>query len=58
MTVIEGKIPTKQTIIKLPNRREFLKDNSEKKFNKLAIYELKSDGSRVTAIAVGKGIKI
>lgn len=29
MTVIEGKIPTKQTIIKLPNRREFLKDNSD-----------------------------
>ena len=45
MTVIEGKIPTKQTIIKLPNRREFLKDNSEKKFNKLAIFDISGFGN-------------
>ena len=45
MTVIEGKISTKQTIIKLPNRREFLKDNSEKKFNKLAIFDISGFGN-------------
>lgn len=45
MTVIEGKIPTKQTIIKLPNRRDFLKDNSEKKFNKLAIFDISGFGN-------------
>lgn len=45
MTAIEGKIPTKQTIIKLPNRREFLKDNSEKKFNKLAIFDISGFGN-------------
>ena len=45
MTVIEGKIPTKQTIIKLPNRREFLKDNSENKFNKLAIFDISGFGN-------------
>lgn len=45
MTVIEGKIPTKQIIIKLPNRREFLKDNSEKKFNKLAIFDISGFGN-------------
>ena len=45
MTVIEGKISTKQTIIKLPNRREFLKDNSERKFNKLAIFDISGFGN-------------
>ena len=45
MTVIEGKISTKQTIIKLPNRRDFLKDNSEKKFNKLAIFDISGFGN-------------
>ena len=38
MTAIEGKYLQKQRIIKLPNRREFLNDNNEKKFNKLALY--------------------
>ena len=45
MTAIEGKILDKQTIIKLPNRREFLKDDSEKKFNKLAIFDISGFGN-------------
>ncbi|MBY0540263.1 MAG: GGDEF domain-containing phosphodiesterase [Campylobacterales bacterium] len=45
MTVVEGKVLDKQTIIKLPNRREFLKDNSEKKFNKLAIFDISGFGN-------------
>ena len=45
MTAIERKIPTKQTIIKLPDRKEFLKDNSENKFNKLAIFDISGFGN-------------
>lgn len=45
MTAIEGKVLDKQTIIKLPNRREFLKDDSEKKFNKLAIFDISGFGN-------------
>ena len=45
MTAVEGKILDKQTIIKLPNRREFLKDDSEKKFNKLAIFDISGFGN-------------
>ena len=45
MTAIEGKILDKQTIIELPNRREFLKDDSEKKFNKLAIFDISGFGN-------------
>lgn len=45
MTAIEGKILDKQTIIELPNRRDFLKDNSEKKFNKLAIFDISGFGN-------------
>lgn len=45
MTAIEGRNLTKQTIIKLPNRREFLKDNSEKRFNKLAIFDISGFGN-------------
>lgn len=45
MTAVEGKVLDKQTIIKLPNRREFLKDDSEKKFNKLAIFDISGFGN-------------
>ena len=45
MMAVEGKVLDKQTIIKLPNRREFLKDNSEKKFNKLAIFDISGFGN-------------
>ena len=40
MTAIEGKYSQNKKIIKLPNRKEFLKDNKEKKFNKLALFDI------------------
>lgn len=40
MTAIEGKYSENKKIIKLPNRKEFLKDNKEKKFNKLALFDI------------------
>lgn len=45
MVAIEGRTIDKQKIIKLPNRKDFFKDNSEKKFNKLAIFDISGFGN-------------